>query len=150
MSKIFNTKRGDWQMNAFVKTFGSNSWANPAAGFQMTAEVIFKQIKKNRHTVDKYIFPLVYNSRHCMELRLKEIIDRGSKLIDKDSEIPAIHDLERLWHIAKPILLVAYPELTEDSRVPVAEIVFQEFSEHDRQSTSFRYPSDTKGNISLS
>ena len=151
MSKIFRPGK-DWWNNARINHGGliSNKWEVYAMGYKIAAETLVDKVLSEQTNQDHLIYPIVFLYRHYIELRLKEIIEHGSKLLDLDLKIPTHHEIMSLWTNdgAKQIVKELWPEDSTDD-LKLMEETFKEFARYDRVSSSFRYPNDTKGNPSI-
>ena len=95
---------------------------------------------------DKLLYPTIYLYRHCLELKLKDLILLGVRIgnftrDEKLNDILSRHELTRLWTKVKRFLQVNYPEDTE--QVSAVEAVVQEFHQIDRDGQTMRYDRDT-------
>jgi hypothetical protein len=95
---------------------------------------------------DKLLYPTIYLYRHCIEVKLKDVILLGVRMgnltfNDKLNDIVTAHDLARLWTKAKQVLLLNYPK--DKEQVSAVEAVVQEFHQIDKDGQTMRYDRDT-------
>jgi hypothetical protein len=105
---------------------------------------------------DTLIFPVLYLYRHCLELRLKDLVFLGirtdlfsqyevKRMLDKDNGILGKHALCPLWTQAKRVILHNYPN---DTEAQAAEAMINEFDRIDRDGQTLRYDKN-KGTLKL-
>jgi hypothetical protein len=147
-SKLFS-KQGDWWNNAIVGTgySFSNKWESYATGYKTAAEVLSEKVLTELTDRDTLIYPILYLYRHYFELRLKEIIEHGNRLLDRDYQPVFTHNLDRLWVLAKPLVVELWPESPTEDLLEM-EMVFKEMTVYDAASMSFRYLVDKNGLVS--
>lgn len=71
---------------------------------------------------DRLAFPIAFLCRHLIELRLKELIDAGNRLLDMN-ENPLGHKLNELWQSCRRVILKAWPNTPESDFQFVDELV---------------------------
>jgi hypothetical protein len=120
-----------------------------ATGYLQAGDILVDYIESQRHHLDTLLYPIVFNYRQYLELRLKEIIHNGRTLLEEEGRYPNNHKLHELWVTAKPIMMKIWEEHEEPSEFDMVETVFNEFAELDSSSISFRYPEDKQGNVNL-
>src|SRR5438132_10675486 len=86
----------DWYHNACINLRFFN-WDWYASGYKLAGDVLVQHVVDTRDHRDTLVFPIVFNYRQYLELRLKEIIIVGRILSDEASEFPPEHDLRVLW-----------------------------------------------------
>jgi hypothetical protein len=95
---------------------------------------------------DDLFFPIAYLYRHCLEIRLKGIVTIGQQLGTCNSKQASValkvHDLHKLWILAKEVIIHRW---SEGDEVRATEAVIKEFHQADPTSQTFRYSTDTKG-----
>lgn len=137
----------DWWHNAVLSNLDSG-WALYAEGYKIAADVLVERVKHDRSEADFLVFPIVFLYRQYLELRLKEIIRDGSRLLDSPQRLPKDHRLDKLWSKCRRILEQVWPEGPAEHLDAVEECI-HEFSRVDPTSTAFRYPTDADGKPSL-
>ncbi|HHC7310620.1 TPA: hypothetical protein ACN30N_003509 [Vibrio campbellii] len=95
--------------NACVGDNGSPSYVEYAMGFSKAANLIIDQVLKTRDidlSVDEMVYPVCFNMRHSIELRLKgaiEALETIGKMISVEVEFnySGSHDLGNIWAFFK-------------------------------------------------
>lgn len=118
-------------------------------GYKLAADELVNYVLTTTSHQDSLVFPICFLYRQFIELRLKEVIQSGRKLLDEPGTFPQHHDIRKLWQIVIPILKKAFKDETEPFDYSVAEHVVIEFSRLDPGSFAFRYPTDKTGAKSL-
>lgn len=139
--KLFQ-ESADWRHNAFLN-LGGKSWESYASGYKQAADFLAQRFLENYQGMDTLIYPIVFLYRHYIELRLKQLIIAGQKLLEQPINYKDIHDLVILWRPCREILQKIWPE------EPVAtwdnvEKLIKEFNQKDTEGMNFRYPITTK------
>ena len=142
-----------------------NKWDFYAQGYKIVADMIIEGLEDSPVTVnDKVVYPVCFLYRHYVELKLKEIIFYGSRLLDEPLHITgkkATHRLDNLWdnHVT-PLLQKIFKDGPQEDLSVVREYliqyikiqgdnIFEEEANIDPTSFSFRYPTDKEGNPNL-
>lgn len=127
-------------------------WTAVAEGFRKLARIGAQFVNAENQDRDYLVHPIVFNYRHYLEVKLKELILEGSLLLDRrfPNEILRTHDLRTLWRSCRTILESVGLEGTagEEELDAIGEAV-EELATIDGGSYAFRYPVDIKGNPSL-
>lgn len=135
------------RFNASVGTNGIISYITYATGFSKAANLLLDQVlKNNADDIDLLIYPICFNMRHSIELRLKGVIEELSKLANiRNVKMPEFnlatsHYIANIWSYYKnqsEILDIRYATiniLLEPTILDIAEI--------DSTGQTFRYPFD--------
>jgi hypothetical protein len=133
--KLFQADQ-DWWNNACVN-FRSNHLDGCAEGYKEAADILVCQAIDQNIVIDRLIYPIVFLYRHYLETRFKEIIKEGNNYLD-DPINNWGHSLADLWNKVRYIVLMRWPETTDEDLQIVCDGV-NEFKELDPKSTSFRY-----------
>ncbi|HEY9853751.1 MAG TPA: hypothetical protein V6D28_30050 [Leptolyngbyaceae cyanobacterium] len=120
-----------------------------AVGYKSAADILVKHVIENGTDQDTLVYPIVFLYRQHLELRFKEIIREGWLLLNEGKDFPPIHDLQELWKQVKEVIKKLLPDEEETQGESLIEHIVNEFSKRDKQSYSFRYPGDKKGNNPL-
>lgn len=131
--------------NACVGNNGSPGYREYAEGFSDAANMLLAHVLDNeeRSSVDILVYPICFNIRHAVELRLKHAIIKIKylyevKKIIKVFDIVTIHDINKLWEI----IIDSCAEL--DRRFIVATDKIAEYvndiGQIDPTGQTFRYP----------
>jgi len=120
-----------------------------AEGFRNAANVLVFQSQDDESFLDSLVYPIAFNYRHAMELKLKSALLLASLLERKPKQPPATHDLDRLWQKLKPHVVARFASEPDYPRIPEIEDVLADFVAVDSNSFAFRYATDRKGNATL-
>ncbi|MBE9228291.1 HEPN domain-containing protein [Phormidium sp. LEGE 05292] len=137
----------DWTNNARINCF--QGFDVLAEGYQNGADILVNHVIENGTGQDTLVYPIVFLYRQHLELRFKEIIREGWLLLNEGQDFPTTHDLQILWGQVKKVIEKLLPDDEETQEEGLIEHIVNEFSTLDRQSMSFRYPEDKKGNNPL-
>ncbi|MDT3334881.1 hypothetical protein Q4Q49_06175 [Shewanella sp. SP1S1-7] len=106
MSRVNNTFLGaepSWA-NACVGENGNPTYVQYAMGFSQAANLLIDQVLNDdiKYAVDDFIYPVCFNMRHSVELRLKGAISELQKLgevarIRLEFDLIGSHDIGRIW-----------------------------------------------------
>jgi len=130
----------------------------PLAGaFKRAADIILDAhlAAKGSHN-DILLFPVLYLYRHCVELKLKDLLLLGirsgffkktaaDKILDKDKGIIGQHALCALWNKAKELLAHYYQS---DLQLKVAASMINDLHQIDTDGQTLRYDR-VKGTLKL-
>ena len=128
----------------------STLWRYPehAEAFLTAAEMVIDSYDDNRLRADDLFFPVAYLYRHCLELKLKDMIRVGIDIHffqkAKVEKILAEHNLAKLWTQVKKLLQDAWPG-ADQSPLQGIEAVVNDFHQVDREGQAFRYATDKSG-----
>jgi hypothetical protein len=129
-----------------------------AEAFKTAADMIIDwhlAAKRGPHH-DTLIFPVLYLYRHCLELKLKDLVLLGirtdffdeaetAKILDEKNGVYGKHELCPLWTKAKRLILHSYPK---DDEAQVAESMINDFHQIDMDGQTLRYDRK-KGTLAL-
>ncbi|EIO4079088.1 hypothetical protein LQK60_004292 [Vibrio vulnificus] len=94
--------------NACVGDNGNPSYVQYAMGFSQAANLLIDQVIEDdiKYPVDDFIYPVCFNMRHSVELRLKGAITELQKLEkiagkNLDFDLSGSHDIGRIWEFFK-------------------------------------------------
>jgi hypothetical protein len=117
-------------------------------GYKEAGDSLVNSVADRSGTADSLIFPIVFLYRHYIELRLKSLLNDGSRLLDKEHKQKPEHQLSKLWPKVRNILVELWPDENKDD-LAVFDSLINQFEQVDPHSTTFRYPKDFDGNNSL-
>lgn len=135
----------DWQCNACL------NWSNDALelyviGYKEAADKLVQNIIENVRHQDSLVFPVCFLYRHYIELRLKELIKSGRRLLDEPGTFPQHHNILHLWETAANIIRkVSNGKIEPPDFLTLPSHVVNEFSKIDPDSSAFRFPNDKHG-----
>ena len=141
------TSGDDWWHNACLDRFPN--WELYTIGYKTAADVLVEYVKGSRRDQDVLVFPVVFLYRHYLELCLKRLIEWGKELLDENPDFPKQHELDKLWHVCRPILSRLEPSIPKQDLEAIEEAIRQ-FCAIDPSSEAFRYPLTKKGQKSIS
>jgi hypothetical protein len=136
---------GDWHNNAQFDwpTGGDTTGLHRfAEGYRLAAERLVRSIVEDTSRakyVDALVYPVLFLYHHYMEVRLKQIIQEGYYLLDKDDRFPKHHNILELWEQAKGIAC----ELNKGAdRTPLNAVdhVVRELASISPNAEGYRYP----------
>jgi hypothetical protein len=149
--QLFRDDLSDIANNAILN-YDFKQFPPYADGYRIAADVLVKsciyQMPFGRGDIDVLIYPIVFNYRHYVELRLKEIIIGLKHCHGIDENVKLVHDIKILWSELKKL----YQEFEEDNNTEDfenAERVIFEFAKIDPRSTAFRYPTQTMSKVNI-
>lgn len=110
-------------------------------GYKEAGNVLYKFCVENQYYESWILFPLVFNYRHYIELKLKELIFIGKSYLEEKREFPTNeHGLLRLWREYRNDILPKIDNSIEQSILDNMEKLIAEFNQKDSKSMKFRYP----------
>ena len=140
--------------NACVGNNGFVNYFTYAEGYSKAANLILDQVLNNSGLyVDYFIYPICFNMRHSIELRLKGAVEEIEKLsVIKKKKFPSFdlagsHDIGGIWSFFK-----INSELLDVRFKPVnilMEKTISDIAEIDATGQTFRYPFDVDNNKHL-
>ena len=137
----------DWHMNACLN-FADDHVEGYATGYKLAAEILVERVDQTNRDQDRLVYPILFNYRHYVELRLKLIIRNACRLLDEEPRTPAGHKLDLLWTEARPLIERCYPN-DPKSDLDLAQDLILQFVAADPRSDGFRYSTDRSGNPNL-
>lgn len=141
--------------NACVGNNGHPTYVDYAEGFSKAANLMLDKVIENEghnYYVDVFIYPICFNMRHSVELRLKGTVEQLQKLAklkgkNLDFNLAASHDIGNIWNFIKfeaQILdkrYLSFLNQLDDYILDIADI--------DATGQTFRYPTDSEENRHL-
>lgn len=123
---------------AWLKNTG-NKFFLYSEGYKEAGKRLYEFCSKNRFYVNTLIYPIVFNYRQFIELRLKELIIMGYRLLDINKDFANEHSLLKLWVTYKNDVLANIGNVESEILNNIERIISQ-FNTEDPKSMSFRYP----------
>lgn len=146
MNKTFLGSEPTWA-NACVGNNGFVNYLTYAEGFSKAANLILDDLLKNiGENVDLFIYPICFNMRHSIELRLKGSIEEINKLAEiKKEKLPSFnlsssHDIGNIWNYFRQnseLLDLRFQKLNN-----LLDQTIKDIAEIDPTGQTFRYPTD--------
>lgn len=136
--------------NACVGNNGSPSYVEYAIGFSKAANLIIDQVLKSRNlhlSVDEMVYPVCFNMRHSVELRLKGAIE-ALKVIAKckgkqlSFDFVGSHNIGNIWSFFKnksEIIDERFKEINDRIEPTILDL-----ADVDATGQTFRYPINTE------
>ncbi|MGH9431572.1 MAG: hypothetical protein ACRD3T_08515 [Terriglobia bacterium] len=123
------------------------AWELYGLGYRRAADLLLGKAL-DEHPSHCLIYPIVFLSRHYVELCLKALVLNGSALVEDETPVVLYHRLQMLWGKLRPLVPAVWPGVQPD-QLEAIEACFNEMHEIDRKSMAFRYPFDRQGNQHL-
>ena len=106
------TSDHDWHCNACI------NWSHDALelytmGYKEAADNLVEQIVEGGILQDALVYPICFLYRQYIELRLKELIKSGRRLLEENGMFPQHHKIEHLWELAVTIMNKVFIDETE-------------------------------------
>lgn len=139
----------DWQCNACLHYY-NDPLELYAMGYKEAADSLVLQVMKTGNHQDSLVFPICFLYRQYIELRLKEIIWSGRRLLDIDGKFPTNHNIQNHWELALGLIRKTFgDDVDPPDFFTIAGHVVKEFTMLDPNSMTFRNPHDKKGDKHL-
>ncbi len=117
-----------------------------ASAYQIAAmRLIDSALDENLRERDFLVYPIIFLMRHCLELRLKELVQGLNYCIEGDRQFTPRHEVDKLWEEFKEKYRLIGEDIDEE-QTKVLDKLIREFHDFDRKSMEFRYPVDKSGN----
>lgn len=159
-----NTKNNsDCSLAHVHEEYTNYAWYKYALGYNMAAITLIDKVmsdEEKREVPNELLYPIFFCFRHFVELLLKQIIAEYNELPGNKIEIPRTHKIMPLFQKVVPIINdIIFDRLnnpkskfkgtfTESDTSNLKE-VFSELDQYDPGGTSFRFPIDLNGKITL-
>ncbi len=108
-------------------------------GYRKSGEQLFDFCLENKFYLNTLIYPLVFNYRQFVELRLKELIIMGYKYHGINKDFSDVHSLNKLWNTYRKEIIEPLNKIDKVTLNNVERIISQ-FNDEDPNSMTFRYP----------
>ncbi|ENW95614.1 hypothetical protein [Acinetobacter sp. NIPH 298] len=135
--------------NACVGENGSPNYIQYSKGYSKAANLLLNNVLNTRgKEVDLYIYPICFNMRHSIELRIKGAIQEISELGKIKNtkmhsfDLVSSHDIGNIWSYFKTnseILDIRFKTLNDKLDATIVDM-----AEIDSTGQTFRYPSNNK------
>lgn len=141
----------DYYLNAYLThSHDGKGFITYPTGYKMATDKLVQFALNEPHNADFLIFPIVFLYRQYLELRLKQLILDGNRIMDINGDFPQTHRIDLLWEKCKSVLNKI--KLDNDDKVAwrvaktigTIEASILEFGFIDPTSMAFRYPIDKK------
>lgn len=118
-------------------------------GYKRAADILVDWVAQEKMDQDMLVYSIAFLYRHYIELRLKELLIVGAKLLDQTPDVPYTHNLLVLWRRVRKVVEQAWPESEKKHYLDALEERLKEFCAVDPGSYAFRYPEDKTGRQTL-
>jgi hypothetical protein len=137
----------DWENNACLNC-GTDQWGPYITGYDRAAEILASHVQSGGRDQDVLLYPIVFLSRHYLELLMKRTLLDAQDLLDRPRQLRGDHNLTAMWQHLRPLVLAIYPA-DQPAELAQLDSVVSSVGELDKSSFAFRYPMDKKGTASL-
>jgi hypothetical protein len=125
-----------------------DGWRLYTRAFQRAAEVLAEHVLTKSTDQDVLVYPIVFLSRHQLELQLKRALLDAQELSGRERKLPVHHRIHHIWQELRPMVVEMFP--TEDhSELRQLDSLITAIADLDPQSSTFRYPVDKTEHASL-
>lgn len=131
-----NKQYGVWLKNPANKFFLYSE------GYKEAGKQLFEFCMNNKFYLNTLVYPLIFNYRQFVELRLKELIIMGYKYHDIEKDFSDEHSLTKLWRTYRTEILDPINNIDKEILDNVEKVISQ-FNSEDPKSMVFRYPVST-------
>ncbi len=153
-SKSENPNSKTWCSLDWMANFNIDD-SSYAEAFKSAGDKIISELARGEDVIhpDMYFFPIVYLYRHCLELKMKEIIRLGAvlELISQSKKMQEVldsHNLHALWNKVKATITKYWPNGPKDELLSAEKIIL-DFHKVDEDGQTVRYSRDKKGNRTI-
>jgi hypothetical protein len=122
---------------------GGKNWWSYGMGYKDAADILVQQFLENPHGKDALVFPIIFNYRQYLELRLKQLTITGQALLHERVNFRDKHNLITLWQPCREILCRIWPNESASIWKSVEKLL-REFDNKDPEGFAFRYPITTE------
>lgn len=126
----------DWEHNAWLPD--RPDWILYRVAYTRAADVMATHIIETNSDQDVLIYPLLFASRHAVELGLKHATLLAQSYLNEEPALEPTHDLMRLWETARPLFERVDSRSLED--YDAMQEALGHLVEVDAGSFAFRYP----------
>ena len=127
----------------------TDGWYAYAAGYKLAADAAVAHACSEEYGQDILIYPVGFLYRHYLELTIKSLVRALRWLLDEPERADiGSHDIARHWAICSDLLRRVVAGDAHEELDHVGRLI-GEFCGHDPKGQAFRYPEDTKGNVTL-
>jgi|GEM_PF-783564 hypothetical protein len=159
-------KKGDNPFSSGNSSYRSPTWCSLnwlasfnlddsyyANAFKKAADKIISEMEKGKdyEHPDPMFIPIAFLYRHCLELKMKNVIRKGIDLAfitlddEKFNDLMESHNLHKIWNVFRNIVMVRWPE-GNPNELNATERVILSFHNIDKTGQHLRYSRDKKGN----
>lgn len=129
-----NSDYGAWVKNPANKFFLYSQ------GYLMAANLIYDSINESPLLQNTLVYPMIFNYRQFLELRLKELTLIGNKQLGREKDFEEVHFLKKLWNEYRNNILSKLEPDIDTTLLGDVERLILEFDAEDPQSMNYRFP----------
>jgi hypothetical protein len=119
-----------------------------AIAYKDAADALVERVLEKDFGADLQFYPIAFLYRHYLELRLKQLLISGGRVVFNESKFEHGHDLKKLWLPVRQMLESVWPD-TYISEMDTLGKCIDELCSFDAESMSFRYPQTKSGQPTL-
>lgn len=132
-------EESDSDYGAWVKN-PANKFFLYSQGYLTAANLIYASIGESPVYQNTLVYPMIFNYRQFLELRLKELSVIGNKYLGRDKDFEEVHSLKKLWNDYKNSILSELEPNIDIALISDVERLINEFEAEDPNSMNYRYP----------
>lgn len=132
---------------AHLGGYGTN-FNRYAIGYKEAADALIDRTCEKDYGADLQFYPIAFLYRQYLELRLKDLLISGGRVVYDESKLTHGHDLKRPWAEVRKILESVWPGTHAEEMDALGNCI-EELCQLDAKSMSFRYPVDKEGQPTL-
>lgn len=129
-----NSSYGAWVKNPANKFFLYSQ------GYLAAANLVYTSIEKSPVFQNTLVYPMIFNYRQFLELRLKELSVMGNKYLGREKDFEEVHSLKKLWDEYRQNILANLEPNIDTTLLDDVERLINEFEAEDPNSMNYRYP----------
>ncbi len=150
MTSVFKPSNSHPHLNACLNYLpGLDGMEAACDGYREAVEALLAEVIERSGTLDTLIYPIVFDWRHHVELRLKVTFLTGHLLFEgSKATIPPHHRLDDLWRDVRTYVLKCWPD-GDPGELAEVDAHIAELSRIDKDSFVFRYTLDKRGASAL-
>jgi hypothetical protein len=137
----------NWTLNSCLKGWSKERASSRIIGYRDAADLVFQHLASDRGGRDTLVYPLVFLWRHAIELQLKNIVDRGQIVLEKEAVYPKHHGLRDVWAMAIQVISALQEE--DNGEISTVTRIIDELCTIDPDSAGFRYHETKQGRPTL-
>jgi hypothetical protein len=109
-------------------------------GYLTAANLIYASIEESAVYQNTLVYPMIFNYRQFLELRLKELSFIGNRYLGLDKDFKEVHFLKELWNEYKNNILSELEPDLDTALLYNVERLIDEFEAEDPNSMNYRFP----------
>jgi hypothetical protein len=129
----------DSEFGAWVKN-PTDKFFLYSQGYLKAANLIYASIEESAVFQNTLVYPMIFNYRQFLELRLKELSFIGNRYLGIDKDFKEVHFLKELWNEYKDNILSKLEPDLDPALLENVERLIDEFETEDPNSMNYRFP----------